>query len=108
MTYEESCDIKDITHLCLLRKYIAYNGILIPPPTEQTRGEDVDRAILEFLTKNEVDTKSFATDGTQKLYVKIKVFLFVPHFQKGDIRMFHCIICQEAMDSVVKISNQKH
>ncbi|XP_050528220.1 zinc finger BED domain-containing protein 5-like [Daktulosphaira vitifoliae] len=103
---DESCDIKNIAQLTLMRRYVSSAGVHeellgLLPLKRQTRGEDICAAITEFCKEKEINLDkliSLCTDGSPNMIGKYKGFITLfGQNVKHELLSFHCIVHQEAL-----------
>ncbi|XP_069460653.1 general transcription factor II-I repeat domain-containing protein 2-like [Ambystoma mexicanum] len=103
---DESKDKGDIEQIALFCRYVNSFGpqeelIELIPLKGQTRGEDICKAVLDFLSAKKINTNhlvSVATDGAPSIRGAQKGFVAL--LQKALCRTllsFHCILHQEAL-----------
>ncbi|KAM4702061.1 general transcription factor II-I repeat domain-containing protein 2B-like [Discoglossus pictus] len=125
---DESKDKGDIEQIALFCRYVNSLGpqeelIELIPLKDQTRGEDICKAVLDFLSAKKINTNhlvSVATDGAPRMRGAQKGFVTLLQKALGrTLLSFHCILHQEAscaqtfppectkvMDVVIQIVNK--
>ncbi|KAM4706621.1 general transcription factor II-I repeat domain-containing protein 2-like [Discoglossus pictus] len=103
---DESKDKGDIEQIALFCRYVKSLGpqeelIELIPLKDQTRGEDICKAVLDFLSAKKINTNhlvSVATDGAPSMRGAQKCFVALLQKALGrTLLSFHCILHQEAL-----------